>query len=156
MTTDASNAMSLYTKDWPTGSLGWMVAYCARRLQEGLARSFASAGYKVSPEQWSIVAHLWEHDGLSQQALADHFHRSKVSAFHLITKLEGQGIIARRPNPDDGRSNLIHLTEQGRAMAEKLIPLAQGNLDRAVEGIPSADVEKARAVLYKIAINMTP
>jgi len=148
--------MSLYTKDWPTGSLGWVVAYSARRLQEGLTRNFASAGYKVSPEQWSIVAHLWQHDGLSQQTLADRFHKSKVSAFHLITKLEGQGIIARRPNPNDGRSKLVYLTPAGRAMAEKLIPLAQDNLSRALKGIPSADVEKVMAVLHKIAINMTP
>lgn len=152
---DPTKADSLYTRNWPSDSMGWVVAYCARRLQEGLTKSFASAGYKVSPEQWSIVAHLWEKDGLSQQALADHFHRSKVAAFHLITKLEEQGLVVRGPNPEDGRSNLIHLTDQGRAMVAKLIPLAQRNLDRSLKGISPVEVERARMVLYKMATNMT-
>lgn len=156
MALDRADLLSNYKKGWPTDSMGWVVAYCSRRMQEGLRKAFAEAGYRVSPEQWSIVAQLCEEDGLRQQVLADCFHRSKVSAFHLITKLEQQGIVVRDPNPEDGRSNLIRLTEQGRIMAEKLVPLARGNLERAVEGISSADLEKARAVLCKIAINMTP
>ncbi len=135
--------------------MGWVVAYCARRVQEGLTKRFAEAGYRVSPEQFSIVAQLWQQDGLSQQTLADRFHRSKVAAFHLITKLDEQGLVERRDNPQDGRSNLVYLTAEGRAMVATLIPLAQQNLDRALEGIPPKDVETAREVLYKIAVNMT-
>ena len=116
---------------------------------------FKEAGYHVSPEQWSILAHLWRQDGLAQQALADRFHRSKVAAFHLITKLEEQGAVVRKPNPEDGRSNLVYLTAEGRAMVAALIPLAQQNLDRALEGIAPEDVEATRGVMYRIAVNMT-
>lgn len=155
MAPDSAEATLLYTENWPTDSMGWIVAYCSRRLQEGLVKACAKAGYKVSPEQWSILIQLCAEGGLTQQALADRFHRSKVAAFHLITKLEGQGIVVRRPNPADGRSNLIHLTERGRAMVAKLIPLAQQNLDRAVEGIPKKDIETTRKVLCRMAVNLT-
>jgi DNA-binding MarR family transcriptional regulator len=152
---DPTKVASTYTTNWPTDSMGWVVAYCARRVQEGLTKSFAKAGYKVSAEQWSIVCQLWEKDGLSQQALADRFHRSKVAAFHLITKLEEQGLVVRGPNPEDGRSNLIHLTATGRAMVATLIPVAQQNLERGMEGISSSDRETTRAVLLKMAANLT-
>jgi DNA-binding MarR family transcriptional regulator len=115
---------------------------------------FASAGYSISPEQWSILVQLWRQDGLTQQVLADHFHRSKVAAFHLISKVEAQGLVERRPNPSDGRSNLIYLTPRGRAIVDQLIPLAQGNLDRALAGIPAADVETTRRVLSRISENL--
>jgi DNA-binding MarR family transcriptional regulator len=123
-------------------------------LQEGLTRSFAKAGYRVSPEQWSIIVQLWQNNDQAQKVLADRFHRSKVAAFHLITKLEAQGIVERRPNPDDGRSNLVHLTAQGRTMAAELIPLGQQNIDRALSGIPPEEVETARSVLFRMAGNM--
>jgi DNA-binding MarR family transcriptional regulator len=152
---DSTKAASLYSKNWPTDSMGWAVAYCSRRLQEGLTKSFAKAGYKVSPEQWSIVTQLWEEDGLTQQALADRFHRSKVAAFHLITKLEEQGLVVRSSNPDDRRSKLIHLTPTGRAMVARLIPFAESNLERATEGIAPAELESARTVLGRMADNMT-
>jgi DNA-binding MarR family transcriptional regulator len=155
LASDASKALSEYTKGWPTDSMGWIVAYCARRVQEGLVKSFAAAGYRVTSEQWSIIIQLWEDNDLTQQVLADRFHRSKVAAFHLITKLEDQGIVERRPNPDDGRSNLVHLTAQGRALATELIPLGQQNIDRALRGIPPEEVETARSVLFRMAVNMT-
>jgi DNA-binding MarR family transcriptional regulator len=134
--------------------MGWVVAYCTRRLQEGLKVEFAKAGYRVSAEQWAIVTQLSIEDGLSQQVLADRFHKSKVAAFHLITKLEEQGLIVRRPNPEDGRSNLIHLTDKGREMVSTLVPLAQHNLDRALAGISPSDVERTRSVLFKMALNL--
>lgn len=135
--------------------MGWVIAYCAKRIQEGLTKRFAEAGYGITPEQFSILAQLWESDGLSQQTLADRFHRSKVAAFHLITKLEKQGVVERRRNPADGRSNLVCLTDEGRAMVADLIPLAQKNLDWALTGIPLQDVETTREVLYRMALNMT-
>lgn len=152
MTGDVS---SIVTRSWPTDQMGWVIAYCARRIQEGLTKRFAEAGYKVSPEQFSILAQLWETDGLSQQTLADRFHRSKVAAFHLITKLENQGVVMRRPNPSDGRSNLVYLTGEGRAMVAALIPLAQANLDLALDSIPAVDIGTTREALYKMAENMT-
>jgi DNA-binding MarR family transcriptional regulator len=154
LATDTATGFSIVTRNWPTDPIGWVVAYCARRLQEGLTKSFAKAGYRVSPEQWSIIIQLWEDNDLAQQVLADRFHRSKVAAFHLITKLAEQGIVERRPNPDDGRSKLVHLTAQGRAMAAELIPLGQQNIDRALRGIPPEEVETARSVLFRMATNM--
>ncbi len=120
---------------WPTDTLGWLVSYCARRLREGLGARFAEAGHVMSPEQWSILWQLWHTDGVRQQVLADRFHRSKVAAFHLISKLEEQGMVERRPNPADGRSNLIYLTPAGRAAVAALHPVAQENLDIATAGV---------------------
>lgn len=140
---------------WPTDTLGWLVAFCARRLQEGLKAGFAEAGHAISPEQWSILVQLWQTDGLPQQALADRFHRSKVAAFHLISKLERQGMVVRRPNPADGRSNLIYLTSAGRAAVDTLIPVAEENLRRGVAGIPALEVATTKSVLYRIANNLS-
>ena len=143
------------TDKWPTDPLGWLLAYCSKRVRDALVQRFAAAGYRISAEQWSIMAQLWQADGLSQQVLANRFHRSKVAAFHLISKLEQQGVVVRRPNPDDGRSNLIYLTPTGRTMVEELVPLAQGVLDKAAMGIASGELDIARRVLYQIAHNMT-
>jgi DNA-binding MarR family transcriptional regulator len=92
--------------------------------------------------------------GLSHQVLADRFHRSKVAAFQLINQLEKQGLVARRPHPTDKRSNLIYLTPKGRAVESELIPLAQENLVRALDGIRDAELVTTRSVLCRIIDNM--
>jgi DNA-binding MarR family transcriptional regulator len=142
------------TEGWPTNPLGWLVALCSRRLREGLTMRFIDAGHSVSPEQWAILGQLWRDDGLPQQVLADRFHRSKVAAFQLINKLEKQDLVSRRPNPADGRSNLIYLTSQGRAVESELIPLAQENLDQALDGISEGDLMVTKSVLGRIIRNM--
>jgi DNA-binding MarR family transcriptional regulator len=38
-----------------------------------------------------------------------------TTASDVVKRLEGAGQVARKPNPDDGRSILLHLTEAGDA-----------------------------------------
>ena len=142
------------TDAFPTDALSWLMATCSKLLREKLALRFANAGYTVTPEQWAILAHLWQQDGLSQQALADQFHRSKVAAFQLINKLEDQGLVIRRVDPVDGRSNLIYLTPEGRAVLPTLISLAQENMTQVLSGIPEADLAIAKSVVVKIIKNI--
>jgi DNA-binding MarR family transcriptional regulator len=139
---------------FPTEPLGWLLALGSRVVKDGLSSGFSTAGINVTPEQWSILANLWYMDGVSQQVLADRFHRSKVAAFHLITKLEEQGLVVRRTNPADGRSNLIYLTPEGRAVVTRLIPVAEANLDRALKGVPERDVKTAESVIRRVIFNM--
>lgn len=144
---------SIVTQDFPTDALSWLMATCSKLLRESLGERFAKAGYKVTAEQWAILAHLWQQDGLSQQVLADRFHRSKVAAFKLISRLEDQGLVVRRPDPEDGRSNLIYLTPEGRAIQSDLVALAQENMTQALEGISEAELDKAKSVVRNIISN---
>jgi len=141
------------TDAFPTDALSWLMATCSKLLRESLGIKFASAGFKVTSEQWAILAHLWQQDGLSQQALANRFHRSKVAAFQLISRLEDQGLVVRRPDPNDGRSNLIYLTSKGRQIQSDLVALAQKNMTQALDGISQADLETAKSVVRRIINN---
>lgn len=143
----------IITDAFPTDALSWLMATCSKLLRERLTLRFMNAGYSVTAEQWAILAHLWQQDGLSQQALANRFHRSKVAAFQLISRLEKQGLVVRRPDPVDGRSNLIYLTPKGRAIQSALVALAKENMARALDGIAEADLEAAKSVVRKIISN---
>lgn len=141
------------TDAFPTDALSWLMATCSKLLRESLQKRFTNAGYKVTPEQWAILAHLWQKDGLSQQALASRFHRSKVSAFQLINRLEKQGLVIRRSDPEDGRCNRIYLTRKGRSIQSALVALAKLNMNRALTGISDADLEAAKSVVRKMIGN---
>ena len=42
-----------------------------------------------------------------------------TSATNIIQRLEGQGLVERAPNPDDGRGTLAAITPSGRAVMEQ-------------------------------------
>ena len=41
-----------------------------------------------------------------------------TSATHAIRRLEGSGLVQRRPHPTDGRTTLVAITDKGRAVVE--------------------------------------
>ena len=151
---DQTDEKFLVTDSFPTDALSWLMATCSKLLRETLSVRFTKAGHTVTPEQWAILVHLWQQDGLSQQTLANRFHRSKVAAFQLIGRLEKQGFVIRRPDPVDGRSKRIYLTPEGRKIQSELIPLAQENMARAIRNISGKDLETAKAVVRKIIDNV--
>ena len=151
----SAKAQFMITEQFPTDALSWLMATCSKTLREKLAVRFAEAGYSVTPEQWAILGRLGQQDGLSQQALADRFHRSKVAAFQLISKSEKQGLVERRGDPKDKRSKLVYLTEEGRKIQPELIRLASENMTAALEGISEPDLTVAKKVVRKIIENTT-
>jgi DNA-binding MarR family transcriptional regulator len=42
-----------------------------------------------------------------------------ASVTNAVDRLEGQGLVARRPNPDDGRGTLAGITTEGRQLAQR-------------------------------------
>lgn len=67
--------------------------------------------------QHEALAHLLVKDGISQQALAARLLVTKGNLTGLLNRLAERGLVERRPDPSDGRVNLIVLTGSGRALA---------------------------------------
>jgi DNA-binding MarR family transcriptional regulator len=82
-------------------------------------------GLKI-PE-WRVMAVLGDaahHRGMTQRALTRATLMDKVAVNRAVRVLEERGLIARLPNPGDGRSQLLELTDEGRAIHGEVMPLA--------------------------------
>lgn len=77
---------------------------------------------------FGVVQHLIRRgDGVTPMDLARAFQQPKTTMTHTLQVLERRGLIAMSPNPRDGRSKLIVLTEAGRAWhAKATAQVAQG------------------------------
>lgn len=58
--------------------------------------------------------------GVSELAAALRYSPSRLS--HALRRLEGDGWVARRPDPDDGRAQRVRLTEEGQARIDVIAP----------------------------------
>lgn len=79
-------------------------------------------GLKV-PE-WRVMAVLGDSGPLTQRELTAATVMDKVAVNRACKVLEERGLIAREPNAHDGRSHHLALTEEGRAMHGRIMPLA--------------------------------
>ncbi len=86
-------------------------AFLEARLPDGLLTS-----------HFAVVNHLIRvNDGRTPLELASAFQVPKTTMTHTLSGLERYGFVEMRPNPDDGRSKRVWLTEAGRTFRAKAI-----------------------------------
>jgi DNA-binding MarR family transcriptional regulator len=78
--------------------------------------------YDLTLAQFGVLANLQAAPEISQQALANRLFVTKGNIVGLLNRLECRGLVQRRPDPEDGRSHIVSLTEQGAALAAQVVP----------------------------------
>jgi DNA-binding MarR family transcriptional regulator len=125
-------------------------------IRKQLQQEFRQADHPIGAEEWAILLHLWQNDGQSAGRLADLTIRDRPAMSRLLEGLVQKGFVARFPDPDDRRKTSIHLTDKGREMEKKLVPIAQGLIARSLQGVASKDVQVTLKTLRRMAANMQP
>jgi DNA-binding MarR family transcriptional regulator len=74
---------------------------------------------QLSPAQLDVLAKVGSSEGISQQELAHALLVTKGNICQLLDKMQGSGLLERRP---DGRVNRLFLTEQGRRVHDEIVP----------------------------------
>ncbi|MGH7882039.1 MAG: MarR family winged helix-turn-helix transcriptional regulator [Candidatus Dormibacteraceae bacterium] len=134
-------------------SLGFVINRTAMRLEVALDRALAP--HDVTPQQWAVLNRLWEQDGLSQRELAERTFKDPPNTARILDRLEDKALIVRQTAPNDRRVTLIFLTDEGRALRPRLVPLALDILQRGTDGLGSAELDSALRVLNRIYDNLT-
>ena len=93
----------------------------------------------VTYPQYLVLLVLWERDGLTVSGLGERLHLDSGTLTPLLKRLEGQGIVARRRDPDDERVVRVSLTAAGKRLRAK----AEGIRDRVACAIGATPGEIA-------------
>ena len=131
--------------------LGFLLAKATHRWNELLAEGFAATGHSdIRPSYGSVLVPLFEEDGLRMGELARRARLSKQTMTELVRRLEGEGLVERRPDPADGRASLIFLTARSRDF-EPAATAILDELDRLVrEQIGKERAAELRATLTEL------
>ncbi len=133
-------------------SFGFWVNVVAGKLKNELNRSISQ--YNITAEQWAVLNRLWEEDGVTQKDLADKTGKDQPNTGRILGKLENKGLVKRISDLQDQRVVLVYLTDMGRDLKEKLIPLATDVLRRAQRDIDDNDIKFLKQILAKISRNI--
>jgi DNA-binding MarR family transcriptional regulator len=101
-------------------SVGYLTNLAGRLLVRELERHLVPLG--LSPGHMPVLLALEDGSALTQKALAERATVEQATMAATLTRMERDGLVTRRPNPDDGRSALVALT-----------PLALGKLPALAE-----------------------
>lgn len=87
---------------------------------------------------------------LTPSDIAERMLVSSATITSVLDTLERRGWVRRTPNPDDRRSLLIEITDDGRAMSDAFIP-GLHKLERTVmSGLDAAERKQLMALLARV------
>lgn len=123
-------------------------------INRALLRAFSQEDLHITTEQWSVLSCLWKEDKVTQSDLCDLTRKDKPSMTRLIDNLQRSKIVVRVPHATDRRVNLIHLTQYGASLREKVTAVVQSVVDKALKDVSESEIMVARTVLNKIIANL--
>ena len=109
--------------------------------------------FDLRTTEWRIMAVLGDAGALTQRDLSRLTLIDKVPVNRACKKLEDRGLARRMPNSRDGRSHLLELTEQGRAMHARIMPLARHIEEELFSVLDAAERTQLKSLLARLLEN---
>lgn len=116
-----------------------------RRVFAAIAGELKRIGLSIP--QFDLVSTLTEREGLTQQELAQRLYVTKGNVSGLVDRLVEAGLVERRAILGDRRSHALHLTESGRALAERGIAMQQDYVRRTLGRLPARDLAELERIV---------
>ncbi len=102
----------------------------------------------LSIPQFDLLSTLTEREGISQSELAERLYVTKGNVSGLVDRLVQAGLVERRAIAGDRRSYAMHLTAEGRRLAEAGIAAQRDFVAGTLGRLPASDLaELDRLVL---------
>jgi len=94
---------------------------------------------------------LWVWGELGANAFAEAIGISRPTATGVLRTLDARGWIARRADPDDGRSVLVSLTPAGRKTIEHLFPRFNAEETAIAGALAAGDQDRLASMLRSLS-----
>jgi DNA-binding MarR family transcriptional regulator len=95
-------------------SAGYLINHLARIFANALAERIRPLG--LAPGQFMVLLELWREEGQTQRSLTARLDVEQATMSNTLARMERDGLVVRRPHPEDGRAQSVWLTDRARAL----------------------------------------
>ncbi|MEO4041954.1 MarR family transcriptional regulator [Hoeflea sp. CAU 1731] len=131
-------------------------------LTNHLARLFASElqnairHLEIAPAQFMTMLELWREDGQTQKALVKKLDVEQATMANTLTRMERDGLIRRKPNPTDARSQQIWLTQKAKKLEGPATEAAGSINNIALADLSEADRAQFLDLMRRVIATLQP
>ncbi|NOX34389.1 MAG: MarR family transcriptional regulator [Deltaproteobacteria bacterium] len=120
------------------------------QLKKGFIKEDIST---IRPAYLGVLLSLWNEDGLKANEVGRRAGLEPSTMTGLLDRMERDGLVERKPDPNDRRANRIHLTKKGVNAEVSATRVVSHTLEKAFNTIPEKDIETTKNVLRTILLN---
>jgi DNA-binding MarR family transcriptional regulator len=129
-------------------NLNWLLHRAAHRL--GTALDEKAQQHGVGIRGYVVLMALLEQPGRTQLALGHSLGLDKTTLTALLDKMQANGLVVRRDNPNDRRSRIPEITDAGRTLQAQLVGELADVESQVLGGLAHAEREQLRLTLAKV------
>jgi DNA-binding MarR family transcriptional regulator len=138
--------------------LGNYLPYLLNRVGFALVESFTADALKpndLSIEMWRVMAALSNNGGQRQVDLSAMTSIDVSTMSRLVSRLVRMGLVTRSRSQKSSREVVVALSAKGRALVQRLIPIAKRLEQTASAGVAARDMAELKRLLTQIYGNLT-
>jgi MarR family transcriptional regulator for hemolysin len=111
-------------------------------------------GLGVTGSQWTLLAVVSGSPGATQRTIAEALEMTEAAAGRLIDRMVADGLLERRPKPDDRRAHSIYPTAAAEPVLAGMAAIGAEHEERLLAGLSAADRAELSRLLDQIAANL--
>jgi DNA-binding MarR family transcriptional regulator len=100
--------------------------------------------------QCKVLVRLEDNEGVSQARLGEISELDPMTMVRIVDRMEADGLLERRPDPEDRRARCMYLTAKGRSLLDEVWRLAEETRAEVFAGVTRADRDVFMKVLQQL------
>ncbi|MGG3885503.1 MarR family winged helix-turn-helix transcriptional regulator [Brevibacillus panacihumi] len=112
----------------------------------------ALAQYGITPVQFVLLHVLWEKDGQKGVELGGRLRLDGATITGVLDRLEKMGLIERRPDLNDRRTNLIFLTPKGKELEKPMNQVTDAVNKEVISMFSEEEANLLKSMLTKLGL----
>jgi DNA-binding MarR family transcriptional regulator len=138
--------------------IGVVISDVARLLRTEFDRRVRKQG--ITRAQWLVLTRLYRQPGASHSELAEMMEVEKATAGRMIDRLEANGWVERRAEPDDRRVKRVYLTPEAERVHKRIWRVAEATVDDALADLSAGESKQLMTLLLRVkrtlSVDATP
>ncbi len=117
-------------------------------------QTFAAKKLKITPEQFTVLAVVYENDGLYQRQLSAMTLKDRPNISRIVTILENMGYLTKLQEAKGRKVLKLSVTEEGKRIYKEILPIILSIWEETIDGITDDELENFNNVQLKLRKNL--
>ncbi|MFC4032473.1 MarR family winged helix-turn-helix transcriptional regulator [Streptomyces polygonati] len=137
-------------RDWATEALERELSVLFRRARAASGELARAVHPELEPAAYGLLVRLAEAEPERATDLAGYFGVGKATMSRQLRALEELGLVAREPDPADGRAFLMRLTAEGRGRFTDVRTARRERYLRQLAAWDNAEIAELSRLLHRL------
>ncbi|MCB0593747.1 MAG: MarR family transcriptional regulator [Lewinellaceae bacterium] len=125
-----------------------------RQYRQLATQALKSHQAGLSVDQWVVLKQISENNGSSQVEIGSSTVKDAPTTTRIIDQLVGKNLVSKQLDPEDRRRYMVFVTEKGRQLIERLIPVVQEYRQVPLQGFSATEQKQLISLLQRMLKNL--